>query len=182
MIIVSRGLEGVLESAFTLCRISEFLGRELKVEIHSGLGIAYHRTAGIRNFAEYGERVRGLMMDADVRLPLRMAGFFADAIKRADERHANFVSPVRLITGYYNVARTEKDKAGITSEEYGELHDWQRIYAGGLAFYYGTIPTAYRFHEGDTVTGEDWNFFLDNHIPLQVVKLPTEHYKEMLLR
>lgn len=181
VIIISRGLDGVLETPFSLARIGSFLNRDLVVQIESGLGIAFHRTAGVRRLANMGKVIRGIMIDADIRIPLMMSGHFADAIREADERNLNIVAPVKLITGFYNVARTKDDKDGITQDQLNELPDWRRIYAGGLAFYYGAIHTDYRFHEGDSEYGEDWNYILDNKIPLNVCKLPVQHYKDTLL-
>ena len=178
VIIGSLGLKSVSASVAALYECAGLLDRKvLMVQGTGALGIALNTTSVVRQMAKaLGQDTwRGVFMQDDIYIPMSTVRDLANAITIADKNDLDFCVPCKQPNGIWNVEN------GMRDPEYKQLDSWARVSKSSLQFYYGHLFRDYEYHEGEHMTGEDWNFYQDNHIDLHVVKLPFKHVKEMLL-
>ena len=141
---------------------------------------------------EYGEYVRMLWVDSDIRINTP-ANELAERFKKADELGLNLIAD--YITpwqngGFAHTISKPNDKGKyttLTDEELNSFSDMQELpkgYVGGLGFYYGLVPIDYKFHNEEF--GEDITFYRDMYarLPdyrLALAKIDIKHKKEVLL-
>lgn len=177
-------------TAASLFALSVECKRPLGLETFTGEGVAQSRTGAVQEVAKNlgsMKPFRGLFIDDDIILPQQSIPKLARSIEFADNRNLNIVAPVKLLNGRYNINKTYEKDSTMNDEEVKALPDFARIRIAGLGFYYGLIDPNYQFRVGfnskaNKFCGEDWNFFLDNNLPLNVLKgLNLGHVKENVL-
>jgi hypothetical protein len=157
-----------------------------------GTGTAAGRNLMFSPLKRYGKG-RGFIIDYDIKFPASHLQKLVDAMKKADERHLNIVSPyfipLKDVTDPWTpvkqgiVSYLHRDGTPFTKKEMLDLKDWKRIEVAGLGFYYGDIDPNYKFREMSGESGgEDINFFLDNKIPVYHVDLAISHLKTVEYR
>jgi hypothetical protein len=171
LVMVGESVFSAGPSIAALSNVALLVGKIPMFFFGSGKGVAaLARTIAVKAFAEtlQTQRWRGILIDGDILIEPTDVPILADDIKEAENRHLNIVAPIRTLNGLANIYH--KDGKQLTNEEFAALKHMQRIQLGGLAFYYGDVIADYVFHEGDNSRGEDVNYFLDNKLPLNVMK------------
>jgi hypothetical protein len=155
-----------------------------------GTGASWGRTLVFKGLREHGKG-RGFLIDYDIVFPATSLRKLVDAMKEADDRHLNIVSPYWIpkkdvcdpmkpkdgFPSYFH-----KDGTAYSLEEIWKLKDWQRVEMAGLGFYYGDLDPSYEFREqvknkvgGNS--GEDFSFFVDNKIVVNHVNFNLSHLR-----
>jgi hypothetical protein len=125
------------------------------------------------------DKVRGLMLDSDIIIPINQVKKITEEIIKADKENYNFVLPYPTSNGssIYDL----KGEKIIQIDDISEFMKMDKAYASGLGFYYGDLPLDYKFRT-DNNMGEDINFFIDNSISPKVIKeIEILHYKRVRL-
>jgi hypothetical protein len=138
----------------------------------------------------HGPVVRALWMDDDMLIDEPL-GRVVEAIKKAEELHANIVANYKIIwtgqkiinaLGLASTIDGKGDAYFATDEQLEKLKNFEKLPPGshcGLGFYYGDLPLDYKFHY-DT-KAEDVHFFQENKIELTYVDLLLRHDKHVLI-
>jgi len=173
-------------SAVVLAGIAH--GKNPLVVLSSDSGLLLSRTANFFRLSEIlkTNKARGFMIDSDI---VYISGNIVEYIKRADKEGVSFVAPYRVFFNDQTKYALSLDGDSIIGEEeFKKLKDWQEIKAAGLGFYYGDLPLDYTFKisgeikKGARITGEDFNFFLENNIRLRLAKnIVLGHLKQIIL-
>jgi hypothetical protein len=163
-------------------------GKNPLVILSSDSGLLLSRTSNFFHLSEILKinKARGFMIDSDIAY---ITGNILEYIKRADKEKVSFVAPYRIFfNGQIKYALSLNGVDVISEEEFRKLEDWQEIKAAGLGFYYGDLPLEYTFKisgeikKGAHITGEDFNFFLDNNIKPRLAKnIVLGHLKQIVL-
>jgi len=163
-------------------------GKNPLVILSSDSGLLLSRSVNFFNLSEMLKinKTRGFMIDSDIAY---ISGNIVEYIKRADKERVSFVAPYRIIfKGQIKYALSLDGINVIDEEEFKKLNDWQEIKTAGLGFYYGDLPLDYTFRlsgevkKGAHITGEDFNFFLDNNIKPRLAKnIVLGHLKQIVL-
>ena len=163
-------------------------GKNPMVILSSDSGLLLSRTSNFFHLSEILKinKARGFMIDSDI---VYISGNILEYIKRADKEGVSFVAPYRVFFNeQIKYALSLDGDSIIGEEEFKKLKDWQEIKAAGLGFYYGDLPLDYTFKlsgevkKGAHITGEDFNFFLENNIKPRLAKnIVLRHLKQIEL-
>jgi hypothetical protein len=163
-------------------------GKNPLVLLSSDSGLLLSRTANFMHLSDLlkTNKARGFMIDSDITY---ISGNILEYIKRADKEGISFVAPYRIFfNGQIKYALSLNGVDVIGEEYFRKLEDWQELKAAGLGFYYGDLPLDYTFKlsgevkKGAHITGEDFNFFLDNNIKPRLAKnIVLGHLKQIVL-
>jgi hypothetical protein len=127
---------------------------------------------------------RGMLLDDDVLI--NNAQQLYDVLHYADKNDLNIVAPLMMATGKWTYVHEpvpkDNDKFEMyTSEDIDKLKPYDKLWAAGLGFYYGTLPLDYTFHSDKPYQGEDINFFRENDLDVRHAELRLYHAKTILL-
>lgn len=179
VVCATRDFQGaVAETVVTLWNVLFAMGRSPVYAQFQSHGYAFVRAGLFRDLLKVYEKdvIRGLMIDDDILLKNDQQNNLRLAIETADRFGWNFVAPYRVRDGFTSIARENGDL--LTPAEVKAMKPFDRVANGGLGFYYGDLPLAYRFHEDGVFGGEDLNFFHDNpQLDVRIVDLQLRHLK-----